>query len=104
MTEHFMVYVDDGIFLGPNDKKLNDAICEISAAGLDIEDRGHPVDYAGVMITKHNNGCIEFTQCDLIDAIINDANIGDAYIKLVSAKATQQLHVFKDSLDLMSAI
>jgi len=100
----FIVYVDDGIFLGPNDQNLNDAICEISAAGLDIEDQGHPVDYAGVMITKHNNGCIEFTQCDLIDAIISDVNIGDVYIKLVSSKATQQLHVFKDSLDLMSAI
>eukprot|EP00804_Cyclotella_cryptica_P014903 CCRYP_017891-RA/>CCRYP_017891-RA protein AED:0.30 eAED:0.30 QI:0/-1/0/1/-1/0/1/0/244 len=50
------------------------------------------------MITKHSNGCIEFTQCALIDAIINDVNIGNAYTEPVPAKATQQLHAFKDSL------
>jgi hypothetical protein len=93
----FIVYVDDGIFLGPNDQSLNNVIHEISAAGLDIEDQGHPADYVGVTITKHSNGCVEFTQRALIDAIINDVNIGDAYTKPVPAKATQQLHAFKDS-------
>eukprot|EP00804_Cyclotella_cryptica_P023859 CCRYP_018129-RA/>CCRYP_018129-RA protein AED:0.14 eAED:0.24 QI:0/0/0/1/0/0/5/0/312 len=82
----FIVYVDDGIFLGPNNQKLTDVIHEISAAGLDIENQRHPADYG--------NGCIEFTQCTLVDVIINDINIGDAY----TAKATQQLHAFKDSL------
>ena len=79
-------------------KHLTNVIREISAAGLDIEDQGHPADYVGVTITKHSNGCIEFTQRALIDAIINDVNIGDAYTKPVPAKATQQLHAFKDSL------
>jgi len=94
----FIVYVDDGIFLGPNDHALTNVICEISDAGLDIEDQGHPVDYAGVTITKCSNGCIEFTQRALIDAIINAINIGDVYTKPVPAKTTQQLHTFKDSL------
>eukprot|EP00804_Cyclotella_cryptica_P008228 CCRYP_015146-RA/>CCRYP_015146-RA protein AED:0.29 eAED:0.29 QI:0/0/0/1/1/1/3/0/283 len=67
------------------------------AMSQDIEDQGHPVDYVGVMITKHSNGCIEFTQCALIDAIINDVNISGAYTKPVPAKATQQLHAYKDS-------
>ncbi|KAL3786278.1 hypothetical protein HJC23_005356 [Cyclotella cryptica] len=93
----FIVYVDNGIFLGPNDQSLTDVIHEISDAGLDIEDQGHPADYIGVTITKHSNGCIEFTQHALIDAIINDVNIGDAYTKPVPAKATQQLHAYKDS-------
>jgi hypothetical protein len=84
--------------LGPNDQTLTDVIRKISAAGLDIEDQGHPADYVVVTITKHSNGCIKFTQRTLIDSIINDVNIGDAYTKPVPAKATQQLHAFKDSL------
>jgi len=52
----FIMYVDDGIFLGPNDQRLTNIIREIRKAGLDIEDQGHPVDYVGVTITKHNNG------------------------------------------------
>eukprot|EP00804_Cyclotella_cryptica_P001426 CCRYP_003677-RC/>CCRYP_003677-RC protein AED:0.04 eAED:0.04 QI:0/-1/0/1/-1/1/1/0/367 len=85
------VFFRDGIFLGPNDQSLTNVI-------RNIEDQGHPADYVGVMITKHSNGFIEFTQRALIDAIINDINIGNAYTKPVPAKATQQLHAFKDSL------
>ncbi len=48
----FMVYVDDSIFLGNNDSKLQDAIKEIQDLGLNIEDQGHPADYAGVNIKK----------------------------------------------------
>eukprot|EP00804_Cyclotella_cryptica_P016344 CCRYP_009907-RA/>CCRYP_009907-RA protein AED:0.25 eAED:0.25 QI:0/0/0/1/0/0/2/0/119 len=64
----FIVHVHDGIFLGPNDQSLTNAI-EISA-GLDIEDQGHPAD-SPVTITKHSNGCIEFTNA-LIDVIIGN--------------------------------
>jgi hypothetical protein len=38
----FIVYVDDGIFLGNDDLKLQDAIKEIQDLGLNIEDQGHP--------------------------------------------------------------
>ncbi len=34
----FMVYVGDGIFLGNNDLKLQDAIRDIQDVGLNIED------------------------------------------------------------------
>jgi hypothetical protein len=40
----FVVYVDDGIFLGNDDLKLQDAIRDIQDAGLNIEDQGHPAD------------------------------------------------------------
>ena len=46
----FMVYVDDGIFLGPDDEKLQAAIREIQEAGLNIEDQGHPANYAGLNV------------------------------------------------------
>eukprot|EP00804_Cyclotella_cryptica_P017429 CCRYP_016649-RA/>CCRYP_016649-RA protein AED:0.44 eAED:0.58 QI:0/0/0/1/0/0/2/0/160 len=61
----FIVYVDDGIFLGPNDQSLTNVIREIAAAGLDIEDQGHPADYVGVTITKHSNGA-GFTSISLM--------------------------------------
>jgi hypothetical protein len=48
----FMVYVDNGIFLGSDDLKLQDAIKKIQDLGLNIEDQGHPADYVGVNIKK----------------------------------------------------
>ncbi|KAL7489956.1 hypothetical protein ACHAW6_016111 [Cyclotella cf. meneghiniana] len=93
----FVVYVDDVIFLGPDECKLTNVIKEMKKIGLDIEDQGWPADYVGVTITKHSNGYFKFIQRDLIDSIINDVNIGDAYTKTVPAKASMQLHAFKDS-------
>ncbi|KAL7483247.1 hypothetical protein ACHAW6_008894, partial [Cyclotella cf. meneghiniana] len=90
----FNVCIDDGIFLGSNDQKLTSIICEITKAGLEIEDQGHPADET---ITKRGNGYAKFTQHALIDAIINNVHLEDAYTKPVPAKATQQLHAFKDS-------
>jgi hypothetical protein len=44
----FMVYVDDGIFLGINDLQPQNVIKEIQDLGLNIEDQDHPADYVGV--------------------------------------------------------
>ncbi len=48
----FMVYVDDGIFLGNDDAKLEEPIKDIQDLGLNIEDQGHSADYVGVNIKK----------------------------------------------------
>jgi hypothetical protein len=92
----FMVYVDDGIFLGNDDSKLQDAIKEIQDSGLNIEDQGHPADYVGVNIKKLRDGSYEFTQRALIDAIIDDVGLKDAKVKPVPAKVSLKLHAFKD--------
>jgi hypothetical protein len=66
----FMVYVDNGIFLGSNDLQLQEVIKEIQDLGLNIEDQGHPADYVeGVNIKKLKEGSYEFTQRALIDVI-----------------------------------
>jgi hypothetical protein len=91
-----MVYVDDGIFLGNDDSKLQDAIKDIQDLGLNIEDQGHPADYVGVNIKKLRDGSYEFTQRALIDSIINDDGLKDAKVKPVPAKVSLQLHAFKD--------
>ncbi len=92
----FMVYVDDGIFLGNNDLKLQDVVKDIQDLGLNIDDQGHPADYVGVNIKKLQDGMYEFTQCTLIDSIINDVGLTDAKVKPVPAKVSLQLHAFKD--------
>ncbi len=76
-----MVYVDDGIFLGDNDSKLQDAIRDIQDVGLNIEDQGHPAEYVGFNIKKTKDGSYEFTQCALIDSIIEDVGLKDAKVK-----------------------
>jgi hypothetical protein len=92
----FMVYVDDGIFLGYDDSKLQDAIKEIQDLGLNIEDQGHPSDYVGVNIKKLQDESYKFTQHALIDSIINDVGLEDAKVKPVPAKVSLQLHAFND--------
>jgi hypothetical protein len=91
-----MVYVDNGIFLGNDDAQLQQAIKEIQDLGLNIEDQGHQADYVGVSIKKLHNGSYKFTQCALIDAIINNVGVNDSRTKPVPAKVSLRLHAFKD--------
>jgi hypothetical protein len=58
----FMVYVDDGIFLGSDNLQLQEVIKEIQDLGLNIEDQGHHADYIGVNIKKLKDGSYAFTQ------------------------------------------
>jgi hypothetical protein len=92
----FMVYVDDGIFIGDDDFQLTTAVNKIQALGLNIEDQGHPADYVGISIKRLKNGSYEFTQRALIDSIVDDVGLTNFKTKPVSAKVSLQLHAFKD--------
>jgi hypothetical protein len=92
----FMVYVDDGIFLGPDDQQLIQAIRDIQNSGLNIEDQGHPADYVGVNIKKTKDGSYQFSQRALIDSIITDARLNDVKTKPVPAKVATLLHAHRD--------
>jgi hypothetical protein len=92
----FIVYVDDGIFLGPLDQQLGDIINELLNLKLSIEDQGHPADYVGVNIKKLKNSIIELTQRALIDSIISDVALGDSKVKAVPAKVSKILHAHLD--------
>jgi hypothetical protein len=63
----FMVYVDDGIFLGSDNLQLQEVIKEIQDLCLNIEDQGHPADYVGVNIKKLKDGSYGLTQGELIE-------------------------------------
>jgi hypothetical protein len=94
----FMVYMNDGIFLGSDDLQLQDVIKEIQDLGLNIEDQVHPADYVGVNIKKLKDGSYEFTQRALIDSIIDDVWLKDAKVKPVSAKVSQNFMHLRTSL------
>ncbi|KAL7478586.1 hypothetical protein ACHAW6_004345, partial [Cyclotella cf. meneghiniana] len=84
----FIVCMDGGLFFGSHDDK------QLKNAGLNVEDQGHPADYVGVNIKISHDRTYEFTQRVLIDAIIDDINIGNSYTKPVPAKVSLQLHAF----------
>ena len=94
-----IVYVDDGMFLGKSEHQLSNIVKEFKDIGLDIQDQWHPTEYVGVNIWKHDDGSSEFTQCAIIDSIIED--IGLYYAKAetnsLPAAAQMPLHAFNDS-------
>jgi hypothetical protein len=92
----FIVYIDDGIFLGSLDQQLHDIINELCNLKLSIKDQGHPADYVGVSIKKLKNGVIELTQQALIDSIISDMALGNLKVKAVPAKVSKILHAHLD--------
>jgi hypothetical protein len=92
----FIVYVNDGIFLGLSDKQLSGIINEMRNLKLDIKDQGHPADYVGVNIKRIKDGSIELSQRALIDTIIEDADLNDLKVKAVPAKVNEHLHAHLD--------
>jgi hypothetical protein len=94
----FIVYVINGIFLGPSDQQLRDIINELRNLKLSIEDQGHPADYVGVSIKKLKNGIIELTRQALIDSIISDVALNNSKVKAVPTKVGKILLLIWTSL------
>jgi hypothetical protein len=92
----FIVYVDDGIFLGTSDQQLHDIINKLHNLKLSIEDQGHPADYVVVSIKKLKNSVIKLTQRALIDFIISDVVLNNSKVKAVPAKVSEILHAHLD--------
>jgi hypothetical protein len=70
----FLVYVDDGIFTGPNKDDIDQAISDLRAVDFTIEDQGDLNDYLGIKINKRNDGTMELTQPQIIASILEDLN------------------------------
>ena len=73
----FLLYVDDGIFLSPSKKAIDQCIQELKDADFDIEDQGDICDYLGVQVHKDKKGKIHLTQPQLIKSIIQDMQFQD---------------------------
>ena len=92
----FIVYIDDGIFLGSSDKQLSGIITEMQNLDLDIKDQGHSVDYMGVNIKRIKDSSFELSQRALINTIIHDADLNNLMVKAVPAKVNEHLHAHLD--------
>jgi hypothetical protein len=93
----FIVYVDDGIFLGSSYKQLTNIITKLQNLDLNIEDQGHPANYVGVNIKRLRDGSIELSQRALIATIIKDIDLEDSKVKSVPAKSNEHLHAHLDN-------
>lgn len=69
----FLVYVDDGILIGPSKDEIDKIIKELQQV-LKMTDEGDLKDYLGVNVEKRNDGSIKLSQPHLIDQIIRDVN------------------------------
>ncbi|KAL7475458.1 hypothetical protein ACHAW6_001370 [Cyclotella cf. meneghiniana] len=94
----FIVYVDDGIFLGKSDDQLTGIIKELTDIGLEVKDHGNQTDYMGINIKCLPDGSYTFSQKALINTIINDVGLTPSdHTKPIPAKCRQRLHGFLDS-------
>ncbi|KAI2494579.1 hypothetical protein MHU86_19949 [Fragilaria crotonensis] len=73
----FLIYVDDGIFIGPDSKEIDTLIASLKydpscRTSFDITDEGQFSDYLGVKVDHLEGGQIRLSQPHLIQQIIND--------------------------------
>ena len=85
-TSVFLVYVDDTILLGPNEKELADIITLLQTK-FNVESEGDLGDYLGIRLRKYKDGdqtVLELTQPQLIKSILEDLNLvskdGDKHV------------------------
>jgi hypothetical protein len=90
----FVVYVDDGIFAGPDSKDIDQAINDLQSAGFDVEDKGDIKDYLGVHVTKGTDGRLKLWQPHLIQQIVSDVglpkNVTTRTVPTLSSKILQR--------------
>jgi Reverse transcriptase (RNA-dependent DNA polymerase) len=75
-TMIFMVYMDDGILIDPDNSWIDKAMLDLQSK-FEVQDKGDLSDYLGVKIRKHPDGSIEFTQPQLINSILEGLKLVD---------------------------
>jgi hypothetical protein len=87
----FLVYVDDGIIVGPSEKDVKQVI-DLQAT-FDVRNEGNLTDYLGVNIETREDETFKLSQPHLIDQIIEDANFqADTKYKAMPAASTKILN------------
>jgi hypothetical protein len=67
----FMLYVDDGIFAGPDKAEITRLIQELQRE-FNVTDEGDLKEYLGVLVEKQGDGRIKLSQPHLIQQILDD--------------------------------
>lgn len=70
---NFMLYVDDGIFMGSSKSDIETCINDMKTI-LNLTDKGGISDYYSIKVTKLPDGLISLMHPYLIDIIIKDPN------------------------------
>jgi hypothetical protein len=91
-----LVYTDDGIFIGPDQKSIQECYDVLAEAYTDAKgqqyrafqmtDEGDLSDYLGVKITPLENGTFRLAQPHLINSILKDLGLGGASEKSAPTK------------------
>jgi hypothetical protein len=66
-----MIYVDDGIFVGPDKEEIEQLFKELHAK-FNITDKGDLAEYPGVLMEKQSDGRTKLFQPQLVEQILND--------------------------------
>ena len=86
----FAVYVDDGIFMGPNKDEIDQAIRDLRSVKLNLEDCGDIEDYVGVHIERSDEG-LHLHQPLLIASILEDIGINSRQAKKTVPAASTKI-------------
>ena len=90
----YLLYTDDSILAGPEEKELDKIVKQIADAGLDVtEAEGGLEDFLGVNIEQVDQGTYHLSQPQLIDQILKDLHLDgpDVAIKDTPALSTTVL-------------
>jgi hypothetical protein len=89
----YILYTDDSILAGPDEKEIDTIIKEMKQAELDITIEGDLQDFLGVHIERKPDDSIHLTQPHLIDQILKDLRLdGDSVTeKTVPASSSKLL-------------
>ena len=69
----YVLYMDDSIIVGPDERELQNVIQQMKHVGLDITEEGTVADFLGVHIDKAQDGqSYHFLQPKWIDSILDE--------------------------------
>lgn len=71
----YVLYTDDSILAGPDEKEIDKIIQDMKKANLDITVEGDLSDFLGVQIDRKEDGTIHLTQPHLIDQILREVRL-----------------------------
>jgi hypothetical protein len=71
----YIVYTDDSILAGPDEKELDAIIQQMKDVGLKITSEGGIEDFLGINIERKKDGSFILTQKRLIDSILTDLGL-----------------------------
>ena len=99
----FLVYIDDCIVFGPNNKAIDEVVnnLHLSSKNFTLDDQGEVGDFLGIQIQTLDDGSIVLTQPQLIDSIIQDLLLqSGSNHKNTPSITTKLLHKDSDGPDM----